>query len=93
MKEANKVFDPLEALTVPAAAKLLNMSRPTLVKHIKAGELPTILIGRSRRIRRTALEVFIEHHRANGWQPYRPEPTSTIETPVEYPDEGGEVPF
>ena len=77
MKEAKKVFDVLETLTVLQVAELLHVSRPTVEKYIKLGELPSIKIGRCRRIPRMDLEVFIEGHRAYGWRPYRPEPTST----------------
>ncbi len=93
MKETNKAFDVLETLTVREAAALLHISRPTLVKYIKAGELPSVQIGRCRRIRRTALEAFLDRHTTYGWQKHRPEPTSTTEPPMEYLGEGEGIPF
>ncbi len=93
MKEANKAFDPLEMLTVRDAAALLHVSRPTVEKYIKAGELPSIRIGRCRRIRRTDLEAFLERRTAHGWQKHRPEPIAMTEQPMECLGEGGEIPW
>ncbi len=93
MKEPNKVFDPLEALTVREAAALLHVSRPTVEKYIKARELPSVQIGRCRRIPRVDLEVFIEQRKAYGWRSYRPEPTATFEQPVQWAGEGEDIPF
>ena len=93
MSEVISSFDPLEALTVREAAALLHVSRPTVEKYIKARELPSVQIGRCRRIRRTDLEIFLDRRTGYGWQKHRPEPIATIETPVECPDEEGEIPF
>ena len=68
MDEQNVGFDPLEAVTVREAAELLHVSRPTLEKYIKAGELPSIVIGRCRRIRRADLETFMAEHTGHGWR-------------------------
>ena len=40
MRGANRTFKPLGTLTVREAAALLHVSRPTVEKYIKAGELP-----------------------------------------------------
>ena len=93
MKEANKAFDVLGTLTVLQVAELLHVSRPTVEKYIKLGELPSTLIGRCRRIRRVDLEIFLERHRAYGWQKHRPEPTSITEQPMECLGEGETIPF
>lgn len=66
MKEANKVFDPLEALTVREAAPLLRVSRPTVEKYIKARELPSVRIGRCRRIHPNSLPA--QHTRKSNRQ-------------------------
>ena len=47
-------------------ARLLNVSRPTLMKYVKAGELPRVKIGRCRRIRRSDLEAFLAARTAYG---------------------------
>ena len=42
------------------AAELLNQSRATIWKLMKAGELASVKIGRSRRIPAAALRDFVE---------------------------------
>jgi len=73
MTDSRSQFDPLEALTVKEVAELLHVSRPTVEKHIKTGELPSVTIGRCRRILRSDVEAFIQVRRTHGWQDYRPE--------------------
>jgi excisionase family DNA binding protein len=85
-------FDPREALTVKEAAAKLHASRPTVEKYIRAGELPSALIGRCRRIRRADLEAPLERRTAYGWQPYRREPTPVDPVPDCFPSDE-EVPF
>ena len=65
------VFDPCEALTVKAVAKLLNMSEPTVRKHIRGGLLPSVIIGGCRRIRRIDLEDFLQRRTLYGWRAVR----------------------
>ena len=60
MSEADLPFDPLETVTVREAAALLHVSQPTARKYIRNGQLPSLLIGRCRRIRRIDLQAFIE---------------------------------
>ena len=83
-------FDPLELLTVREAAALLHVSRPTVEKYIKRGELRSILIGRCRRIPRVDLEAFLECRTGHGWQPYEPEPDPSVDEPTEGPWGGEE---
>ena len=77
MSEPNETNDPLETLTVRQAAALLHVSRPTVEKYIKSGELPSLAIGRCRRIRRADLEVFLERRLTYDYSPmdnrHRPE--------------------
>lgn len=68
MDDQNVGFDPLEAVTVREAAALLHVSRPTVEKYIKNGSLPSIVIGRCRRIRRADLEAFMAEHTEHGWR-------------------------
>lgn len=51
-------------LTTQEAADLLNVSQPTLVKRLEAGELPYAMRGRHRRIRLTELLNYQERLRS-----------------------------
>ena len=42
------------------AARLLSVGRSTLYELMESGAIPFVKIGRSRRIRREALEAYIE---------------------------------
>ena len=91
-------FDPCEALTVKEVAALLHVSRPTVEKYIKRGELPSTTIGRCRRIRRIDLESFLDCRTACGWQRYQPEPPGPIDGSRtgffdKFDSEGKEIPF
>ena len=97
MTDSRSQFDPLEALTVMEVAELLHVSRPTVEKHIKTGELPSITIGRCRRIRRMDLEDFLDRRTAYGWQRHRPGLTPHDGPPMDCQgpdaDEGESIPF
>jgi len=86
-------FDPLEAVTVRQAAALLHVSRPTVEKHIKAGELPSALIGRCRRIRRRDLETLLDRRTAYDWPRHEPQPSRAVDPPMEWLDENEAMPF
>lgn len=60
------VGDGLKLITIPAAAKRLGLSRSKLYGLIAGGELPTVRIGRARRIALTDLRVFIARRRTLG---------------------------
>ena len=47
-------------LTVPESAKLLNVSRVTVFKLLRAGRLASLKIGAKRMIPRQELDRFIE---------------------------------
>jgi excisionase family DNA binding protein len=51
---------PVLALTVAQASQSLNLSRSRLYELLASGELPSITIGRSRRIPLTVLHDFID---------------------------------
>ena len=53
-------------VTLPAAARLLGVSRSKLYELVAAGELPTVRIGRSRRIAVADLEQFVRRCRTMG---------------------------
>jgi excisionase family DNA binding protein len=50
-------------VTLPAAAHLLGVSRSKLYELVAAGELPTVRIGRSRRVAVADLEEFVRRCR------------------------------
>jgi len=77
-------------LTIPETGTLLGVSRPTVLKHIKSGEIPTNLIGRCRRICRIDLESFIANRTATGWQ-QRPQPQKPI--PIDDIGDGDDIQF
>jgi excisionase family DNA binding protein len=52
-------------LTIPAAARLLSLSRSTVYQLIKRGEIAAVKVGSARRIRMEALQAFQESL-ANG---------------------------
>lgn len=47
------------ALTAPQTSGVLKVSESTVKRLIKNGELPTVLIGRSRRILRSDLDIYV----------------------------------
>ena len=47
-------------LTIEDAASCLAISRAHAYRLVQRGELPTIRLGRSRRVSRAALEVYVE---------------------------------
>ena len=96
MTDSRNQFDPLEALTVSKVAELLHVSRPTVEKHIKAGELASITIGRCRRVRRIDLEDFLQVRRTWKWRSYRPEAERQEDCRYrtdEFPDNGDAIPY
>lgn len=52
--------EPLQLLTLEEAAKLLAVSRSTVYQLMGGGQLPSIKVGRARRVRRAALQELID---------------------------------
>jgi excisionase family DNA binding protein len=50
-------------ITVPEAARRLAISRSYLYQYLQRGRLPSVRIGRARRIRVTDLAAFVERLR------------------------------
>ena len=68
MVEVNEAL----VMSIPAAGKLLNLSRPTMYKLAKAGKLPILRLGRKLVIPRAALErMLAEVKPANAGQPVK----------------------
>lgn len=57
------VTDELRLITIAEAADRLDLSRSKLYLLIADGELPTVRIGRARRISLADLRAFVERHR------------------------------
>jgi excisionase family DNA binding protein len=62
------ILHPL-AVTVEEGAHMLGISRATMYKHVKRGDIESFTIGRSRRIAISVLERFVKgssgHQRDN----------------------------
>ena len=56
----------LRLVTIPVAAQLLGVSRSKLYELLAQGELPTVRIGRSRRIAIADLDAFAHRCRDAG---------------------------
>ena len=54
--------------TVQEASSVLKMSRSRLYQLMKSGELPSVKIGRSRRLRRQDLAVYVNSLEASPSQ-------------------------
>jgi putative molybdopterin biosynthesis protein len=53
-----------DVLTADEVATYLRLSRTTVFRHCKRGDLPAFRIGRSWRVQRSDLEQYIERNRA-----------------------------
>ena len=58
--------DSFRLVTIPVAAQLLGVSRSKLYELLGEGALPTVRIGRSRRISIADLEAFVHGRRDLG---------------------------
>ncbi len=93
MEYDNADIDPYEALTVKQVAERLHVSRPTVMKSIKAGDLPSVIFGGCRRVLRSDLEDFLFRRRSYGFCSTR-EPLAPPRDPDVPPtDEHGEITF
>lgn len=64
-----QVADEQLLYTPVQVADALGLSRAKTYGLLRDGELPSIKIGRSRRVTRDDLQAFIESHRAEDWTP------------------------
>ena len=60
---ATSLEGQVRLVTIPAAAQLLGVSRSKLYELLAEGALPTVRIGRSRRIAMVDLEAFVRRCR------------------------------
>jgi excisionase family DNA binding protein len=68
--------DPVELLTIREACARLKLSRASMYRLIARGELPTVRIGRARRIILEDLDNFVSAHRSRSGSPLA-EPCTT----------------
>lgn len=61
------VFDPLEQLSIPQVARLLQCSERWLYGKVRAGELHATHLGRAVRISRLHLQEFLDSR--DAWVP------------------------
>ncbi|GAA1935072.1 hypothetical protein GCM10009716_47650 [Streptomyces sodiiphilus] len=51
----------LVALTVAEAARRIGIGRTTLYKYVSTGEIPSVKVGRLRRVPAEAVNEFLQH--------------------------------
>ncbi len=59
-------LDPPHLLTIQEVCRDLHLSRSTLHELIRDGELASVKIGRSRRVRSDSIREFIDRHSTFG---------------------------
>ena len=64
-KNSNNLI-PTRLLTGDEIAEILNVSRSFAYQLMRTGEIPTVHIGRSVRVRQQDLELFIEENLSNA---------------------------
>lgn len=62
---------PRELYTIPETMRAMHVSRDTVYKLMDAGELPTVYIGRARRIRHADIVAYIDAHVDGNGKPAR----------------------
>lgn len=65
MKRQESQLEECRLLTIKKTAELLMISRDSIYKLIYSGELPTIRVGRSRRIPVRDLRAWLEEKRSS----------------------------
>ncbi len=53
----------LDLLSIPEVCQELDMGKSWVYRQIKSGELPSVKLGRSIKIKRQDLEDYLESHR------------------------------
>ncbi len=66
VRERDGVRDEKEFYTVEELAERLQLTRMTIYRLVKRGELPYYQIGRSKRFRTDDVEAFLERCRRTG---------------------------
>lgn len=69
MKRQESQLEECRLLTIKKTAELLMISRDSIYKLIYSGELPTIRVGRSRRILLQDLRAWLEEKKSSQAPP------------------------
>jgi excisionase family DNA binding protein len=64
MKESSK-SQGVELLSIPEVCRILGMGKSWTYRRIKSGEIPSVKLGRSIKVRRVDLEGYLESSRYN----------------------------
>src|SRR4051794_10177246 len=56
----------LELLSIPEVCQYLGMGKSWVYQRIRSGEIPSVKLGHNIKVRREALEEYLDHH------PYHP---------------------
>jgi len=63
----------LDLLSIPEVCQELGMGKSWVYQRIRSGEIPSVKLGHNIKVRRKALEGYLDHH------PYRPSQGEPIE--------------
>jgi excisionase family DNA binding protein len=58
----------LELLSIPQVCQRLAMGKSWVYRRIHEGEIPSVRLGRTIKIRRPDLETYLEAHRYRPWE-------------------------
>ena len=53
----------LNLLSIPELCQELGMGKSWVYRHLRSGEIPSVKLGRSIKVKRTDLEQYLENHR------------------------------
>ena len=53
----------LDLLSIPELCQELGMGKSWVYRHLRSGEIPSVKLGRSIKVKRTDLEQYLEKHR------------------------------
>ncbi len=62
-----KMDVPNHFLKAIEIAEMLNVSKAHIYNLIASGDLPSVQVGQSKRVRREDLEIFVERNLINSW--------------------------
>jgi excisionase family DNA binding protein len=62
-----KMDFPNHFLKAIEIAEMLNVSRAHVYNLIASGDLPSVMVGKLKRVRREDLEIFVERNSINSW--------------------------
>ena len=54
----------LDLLSIPELCQELGMGKSWVYRHLRSGEIPSVKLGRSIKVKRAELEEYLEKHRS-----------------------------